>query len=93
MKCSAFLIIALCFTSITTYANCDLTRYRWECDLNMQIKPTPAAHSLVYCGNTYGYITKAQYDVLRRYQRANVNMSLTINGSYVDGPCIPSGRE
>ncbi len=92
MKHTTLLFIALSFATVTTYANCDLTRYRGECDLNMQIKPTATAHSLVYCGNIYGYITTAQYDILARYHRANVNMSLTLNGAYVDGPCIPSGR-
>ena len=92
MKRTALLVITLSFASITTYANCDLTRYHWECDLNMHIKPTPAAHSLVYCGDAYGYVTTAQYDTLTRYYRANVSMSLTLNGSYVEGPCIPSGR-
>lgn len=92
MKSKILLFILLTTTTLATYANCDLTRYRGECNINMHIKPTKYAHSLVYCGNTYGYITTAQYDTLARYQRANVNMSLTLNGDRIDGPCVPSGR-
>ena len=92
MKRLILIFIALSFSTNVALATCDLTRYRWDCDLPARVKPASTAPALVYCGNTPVYISKAHYDELTRYQRANVNMSLTVNDEFLEGPCIPAER-
>lgn len=92
MNSMRIVVLLLVLPFSTTFANCDLTRFRWECDIPLKVKSSSRAHSLVYCGDSYGYVTSAEYEILSRYHRRSVNMVLKIDGEYIDSPCVPDQR-
>lgn len=85
-------IISLLLSFCANASNCDLSRFRWDCDLPIQPTPRASAVSLVYCDKSYGYLTPAQFDQLTRYYRRSVNMILTVDGEFIDAPCVPARK-
>ncbi len=75
--------------AMSAFADCDLKRFRWECALPMQMKPSAYSRAPVWCGHVLGYLTRERYDRLLHYRRVNVNMVLDVNGEYIDSPCVP----
>ncbi len=92
MKTKIVAIIGLIAWVSPALADCDLTHFRWGCSLPARTTARPYVSSLVYCRNTPLYVTEEEYDLLIRYQRANVSMNVTLNGEFVEGPCIPGQR-
>ena len=92
MKCTSLITLLLSLTVHPAFAICDLTHFRWDCEFTLNTKPTQATPSRVQCGLAYGYVSRAQFDELVRFQRANVDLNLTVDDDYVDGPCVPAQR-
>ena len=85
-------IIGLIACGSAALADCALTHFPWGCDLPAHTTTRDYVSSLIYCRNTPLYVTEAEYDLLIRYQGANVSMNVTLNGEFVEGPCIPGQR-
>jgi len=71
--------------------NCDLTEFRWLCEIAVHHKYSEVAPSVIDCGGTNVYVTREQYETIARYQRASINMTLKVNGEYITSPCVPAG--
>lgn len=92
-KMNLFLLCFLLIPLQNAFAhNCDLKRFRWDCVLTLHPYKTAYAQSLVYCDSSFGYLTRADYAILERYQRVSVNVQLKVNGEFVAGPCIGAHR-
>ncbi len=74
------------------HAQCDFTHFRWDCEEAVPTKPKQYMRSLVYCGNSYVYVSKNEYDIIARAQRDNIQMVLKANGEYIDSPCLAAER-
>lgn len=92
MKTKLFFLLSTVLVFKPVFAACDLTEFKWGCDFRARSAQTSATSSVVYCANIPVYLNTAQYDMLRAYQRANVNMVLKVNGEYVTGPCMLGPR-
>lgn len=85
-------LLALLVGVPPAWANCDLTHFRWGCDLPAKTHVKPYVSRLVYCRNTPLYLSQESYDQVIRYQRANVSMNLMLNGEFIEGPCVPGSN-
>lgn len=77
--------------SISLATNCDLTKFRWSCEMPVQPKPLRSALSAIDCDGTNVYVTKSEYEEISRYQRAGVFLSMKVNGEWISSPCVPAG--
>ena len=85
-----YCLVALILSSSFAHAGCDPTRFRWGCNMYSDVVDKSYDNNLVYCGNTRLYVSKNQFAMLARYQRAGINMHLMVNDVFFDGPCIPA---
>lgn len=83
MKSIGYLLLII---PLSLWANCDLSTYRWQCNITPKLSP---ARNLVtvFCNGTPVFITRHQRNILNRYAQSNVIMNLKVNGEYFTGPC------
>ncbi len=84
----AILLLIGIFTYSISFASCDLTKFRWGCDIYPKIKSKHRGDALIYCGSTRLYVSREQFNLIRHYQSAGVHMSIKVNDIYYDGPCV-----
>ena len=87
----SFLSVLLLMASLSVYSeNCDLTEFRWLCQIPVKAKASRHTPSVMDCGGTKVFVSRSQYEELMRYQRADVNMILSVNSEYITSPCVPA---
>lgn len=80
--------VILCIFTQVAMAGCDLTKFRWGCNIYPKIKNNRSHDALIYCGSTRLYVSREQFNLIRHYQSAGVHMSIKVNDVYYDGPCV-----
>lgn len=90
---TTFLILLLIMSQQTANAGCDPTKFRWGCDMYANVKQKRESDNLIYCGSTRLYVSKQQFAMLERYQRAGIYTHLLVNDVFYDGPCLPQDRK
>ncbi len=89
MKKYIFLIGMFFYTSIIN-AGCDPTKFRWGCEMYPDVVNKRHESYLIYCGSTRLHVSKNQFAMLERYQRAGITMHLLVDDIFYDGPCVPA---
>lgn len=69
--------------------NCDLSAFRWQCEIEVQEQPAKHRLSILDCNGSNVYVTAKEYEQVMRYQRASVHFALKVNGEWLTGPCTP----
>jgi hypothetical protein len=85
-----YCLIGLILSSTFVHAGCDPSRFRWGCNMYVDVVDKKYDNNLVYCGNTRLYVSRNQFAMLERYQRAGIHMHLMVNDVFFDGPCLPA---
>lgn len=67
--------------------HCDISEFKWDCDLRAKTRPTSNYKSLVYCRDTLVAISEESRSTLNRFNHASINMVLKVNGEFIDAPC------
>lgn len=77
----------------SSFAGCDPTKFRWGCNMNANVVEKTHEDNLIYCGSTRVYVSKNQFAMLERYQRAGIHMHLLVDDVFYDGPCQPQTHD
>ena len=83
----------LLIISSVVHAGCDPTQFRWGCSMNANVTEKAESDNLIYCGTTRLYVSKNQFEMIERYQRAGIDMHLVVNDIFYDGPCLPQTHD
>ena len=92
MKRILVTVLISSFWTGNVLANCDLSRFRWECELPVKSKTEGSSNYYVDCGGTPVGVTQGQHTILKRYHNRSIVTVLEYNGEVVDALCRPADK-